>query len=372
MRRVEHDQFKTSQEAQTAVESYKNAGLLRASVDAKQDVLFEQSTCSLLGRGSAYPQFLVFAPLRKADGSGEVGFAGMTLKPGYVKEQLLPQVLSELLPVSAGRSSPVVSILDEHGREVYASPGGLRHPEVTAAFVPVFRQWKLAIGYQDTTIEALAKGHFRQNLIFTALALLFLTLGIALTLRAATREMRLAEAKSTFVSNVSHELKTPLALIRLFAEMLEMGMARSQEKTEEYGRIINHESRRLTQLINNILDFSRIEAGRREYQFAEADVAEAVTEVLQSYEYQMQSAGFEVQAELERNLPPVLIDRDALAQAVLNLLNNAVKYSAQEKHIEVRVRERESQIAIEIADRGIGIPCAEQQRIFGHYRDYCG
>jgi signal transduction histidine kinase len=363
--RILHDQFKASQEAQAAIESYKNAGLLRAAAEVNQDVLFEQSACSIFpGRGNAHQQVFVFAPLPAADGRGQGGFAGITLKPSYVKEQLLPQVISELLPDAAPGSSPIVSILDELGREVYASRSGLMDREVTMTFAPVFRQWKLGIGYQETTIAALAKKQFRQNLIFTALALLLLILGLILTLRATTREMKLAEAKSTFVSNVSHELKTPLALIRLFAEMLEMGMVRSQQKTQEYGRIINHESRRLTQLINNILDFSRIEAGRREYQFAEADAAEVVAEVLQSYEYQMQSAGFEVKMDFQRNLPPVLIDRDALAQAVLNLLNNAIKYAADDKRIEVRVREREGKIAIEVADHGIGIPLAEQQRIF--------
>jgi signal transduction histidine kinase len=176
--------------------------------------------------------------------------------------------------------------------------------------------------------------------------------------------MKLAEAKSVFVSNVSHELKTPLALIRLFAEMLETGMVKHADKTQEYGRIINHESRRLTQLINNILDFSRIEAGRREYQLTESHLGAVVEDVLQSYEYQMKSAGFVVTTHIAPNLPLVRVDRDAIAQAVLNLLNNAVKYSPDDKRIEVLVEPRAAQLAIAISDHGIGLPRAEQRRIF--------
>src|SRR5262249_42553995 len=195
-------------------------------------------------------------------------------------------------------------------------------------------------------------------------AIVLLLAGLILALRATTREMILVEAKTTFVSNVSHELKTPLSLIRLFAETLELGRVRNPEEAHEYYRIINRESRRLTRLINNILDFSRIEAGRRQYQFAETDVAEVVTEVLQSYERQMTSAGFEAGTNIQPDLPPALIDREALAQAVLNLVDNAVRYSDQAKRIEVSVRLLDGDIAIEVADQGVGIPKAEHQRIF--------
>jgi signal transduction histidine kinase len=176
--------------------------------------------------------------------------------------------------------------------------------------------------------------------------------------------MKLAQAKSTFVSNVSHELKTPLALIRLFAETLELGRVKNAEKAREYYRIINQESRRLTRLINNILDFARIEEGRKEYRFAATDVAEVVEEVLKSYEYQIARAGFDLRTEIAPELPSVMLDRDAISQAALNLLNNAVKYSTEVKRITVRVTAREDGVAIEVADCGVGIPPAEQEKIF--------
>lgn len=194
-----------------------------------------------------------------------------------------------------------------------------------------------------------------------------LILGVYLLLGAAGREVGLAEAKSAFVSNVSHELKTPLALIRLFAETLQSGRVKNLEKIREYYRIITTETVRLTHLINNILDFSAIEAERKEYNFAPEDLAEIVSEVVQNYSYSLENAGFTVKTNYETDLPRVQIDWDATSQAVLNLLNNATKYSADEKHIEISVDQRGANIAVEVTDHGIGIAPNEQTKIFGNF-----
>jgi signal transduction histidine kinase len=365
VRRIDHDDFKQRPEVKAVLEIYQHAELLRGHGASPQRALFEQSSCSMLPvESSGSSQFFVFLPLHKADGHGQIGFAGIALKPGYIREHLLPQTISELLRDGEDKSGPIINVLDEHNREIYVNRGGLRQREVVLPFSPVFRKWKLAIGYQDTTIAALARNQFRQNLLLIGVAMALLLVGLILTLRATAREMKLVEAKATFVSNVSHELKTPLALIRLFAETLELGRVRNAEEAHGYYRIIHRESRRLTRLINNILDFSRIEAGRRQYQFAETEVAEVVSEALQIYDYQLKSAGFEVVLNVQAALPPVLLDREAIAQSVLNLLDNAVRYSDRGKRIKVSVGARANDIAIEVADDGIGIPRAEHQRIF--------
>ena len=137
--------------------------------------------------------------------------------------------------------------------------------------------------------------------------------------------------KSDFVSNVSHELRTPLALIRLYAETLELGRITTQEKKQQYYRIIRKESERLTALINNILDFSRIEAGRKEYEFRNTDIAELVRNTLESYRYQIEQQGFAFEENIDPNLPAVPVDREAIARALVNLVNNALKYSSERK-----------------------------------------
>lgn len=159
-------------------------------------------------------------------------------------------------------------------------------------------------------------------------------------------------------------LKTPLSLLSLFSEILELGRVKNEEKKIEYYRIIRHESLRLNKIIDNILDFSKIEAGRKTYNLADGDMAEVIGNVLSSYRYQIINSGFEVQTNLQPDLPPVLIDRDAMAQAISNLLDNAIKYSGDVKELSITTETVRSELSIEIADHGIGIPRAEQANIF--------
>jgi signal transduction histidine kinase len=193
---------------------------------------------------------------------------------------------------------------------------------------------------------------------------LMLLAGLALVWTNVRRELRLSRLKSDFVANVSHELKTPLALIRLFAETLELGRVPSEEKKQQYHRIINKESRRLSQLINNILDFSRIEAGRKEYRFVRGDIAAVVRDVVDAYRFQIEQHGFALEVEIAEDLPETEIDPEALSQALINLLNNAIKYSPGEKAIAVAARREGGRVLVSVRDRGIGIPKGEQKRIF--------
>lgn len=365
--RVMHEQFKTSIEARTAIDTYNIAAVLSASAQRTQGAVFEQPSCALFSDSRDSAQYFVLLPLVRSDGQGQMGFKGITLRNSFIRERLLPRTINDVLQsADAGRYNaiPVISVRDEHDSEVYSSRKGSTSGEISMPFSPVFRQWKLGVGYSETTVAALARSQFRQNLLFIVLGLTLLLLGLAVAVHATRRELKLVEAKETFVSNVSHELKTPLALIRLFAETLEMGRVSNDEEMRDYGRIINRESHRLTQLINNILDFSRIEAGRREYQFVETNIAEVIEEALRSYEYQLKSAGFDITTEIQSELPPVLVDREAMTQAVLNLLNNAIKYSTDVKRIEVLVEQRGETLAVEIADRGVGISRSEHRRIF--------
>jgi signal transduction histidine kinase len=176
--------------------------------------------------------------------------------------------------------------------------------------------------------------------------------------------MALAKLKSDFVANVSHELRTPLSLIRLYAETLEMGRLTTPDKPQEYYRIIRKESERLTGLINNILDFSRIEAGRKEYDFRDTDLAELVRNTLDAYRFQIEQHGFTLETSVADDLPPMRVDREAIARSLLNLINNAVKYSAKEKFLSVKLYRENGHASLEVCDHGIGIPRNEQARIF--------
>jgi two-component system phosphate regulon sensor histidine kinase PhoR len=186
-----------------------------------------------------------------------------------------------------------------------------------------------------------------------------------LALRAAAREVRLSQMKSDFVSNVSHELRTPLSSIRVFGEYMRLGRVERPEKIREYGEYIEAESRRLTQLINNILDFSKIESAEKKYRFCTADAGDFVAQTVAAFELPLREKGVSVRVHTPAvPLPPVSIDRDALAQALVNLLDNAVKYSGDRQEIDVRVSAIRGEVHVAVEDRGIGIPAREQKKIF--------
>ena len=248
---------------------------------------------------------------------------------------------------------------------------GTGEPEVSHNLDDPFRGLALGIKFQGTTAEAIGRRWVTQSfLILGALSVLMIG-GLVLTYRSVNKQVALARLKSDFVSNVSHELRTPLALIRLYAETLELGRISTSEKKYEYYSIIRKESERLTALINNILDFSRIEAGRKEYDFKETDIAELVRNTLDSYRFQIEQQGFALEEQIEPNIPKVRVDREAIARALVNLVNNALKYSDNEKFLGVKLYREQSVLKLEVIDRGIGIERNEQSRIFEKFYRTC-
>jgi two-component system phosphate regulon sensor histidine kinase PhoR len=173
--------------------------------------------------------------------------------------------------------------------------------------------------------------------------------------------------KSEFVANVSHELKTPLALVRMFAEMLQTGRVASEEKRQQYLDIIMSESERLSALIENVLDFARVERGRQAYEFAEGDVGEAVSKAVNVYRYRAEREGVELATELEPGLPAARIDDRAIQLAVINLLDNALKYAAGSERVTVRAGRENGSVVVRVVDRGPGVPPEDRERIFERF-----
>ena len=248
---------------------------------------------------------------------------------------------------------------------------GIGEPEVAHNLDDPFKGLSLGIKFQGTTAEAIGRRWVTQSFMILGVLSVLMIGGLVLTYRSVNKQVALARLKSDFVSNVSHELRTPLALIRLYAETLELGRITTSEKKNEYYSIIRKESERLTALINNILDFSRIEAGRKEYDFKETDIAELVRNTLDSYRFQIEQQGFALEEQIEPNIPKVRIDREAIARALVNLVNNALKYSDEEKFLGVKLYREQSVLKLEVIDRGIGIERNEQSRIFEKFYRTC-
>ena len=262
--------------------------------------------------------------------------------------------------------SLVIRVAEPDGEIVYETrptPTG-RFEVLRTMDSPSFRGLTLALRYRDYSIEQGVKRWKMGTLCLIGFIDLMLGAGLLLVYSNVRREMRLSHLKSDFVANVSHELKTPLALIRLFAETLELGRVPSEDKARQYYRVINKESQRLTQLINNILDFSRIEAGRKEYRFAPTEVRQIVNEVVDAYRFQIEQQGFTLDVRVADDLPEVSADKEALGQALLNLVNNAIKYSPNDKHIGLSVRHEGGRVLISVVDHGIGVAKSEHKKIF--------
>jgi signal transduction histidine kinase len=298
---------------------------------------------------------------------GSMAIAGIALDADYLHDQFFPEMLNDVIShnVSDTQNHAVMMLRGKYDSTAFTQSSGWDGgaPEVERNLEGAFQGMTLAIKLRGTTLAAIGQRFARISFLTLAALSLVLAGGIALTYRNVTKEMALARLKSDFVSNVSHELRTPLSLIRLYAETLEMGRLTSPEKYQEYYRIIRKESERLTALINNILDFSRIEAGRKEYDFRETDMSELVHNTLDSYRYQLEQSGFQFEEKIDE-VPPMRVDREAIARSLLNLVNNALKYSQDRKFIGVNLYRNNGSVKLEVVDQGIGIPHQEQQKIF--------
>jgi len=231
----------------------------------------------------------------------------------------------------------------------------------------LFPGYLLGISLSGKSIEELAQDRFYNSLILIGILYFLIIVGGLILIKNIRKEMQLTHLKSDFVSNVSHELRTPLALIRMYAETLEMDRVKSDEKRHEYYRIINQESERLTRLINNILNFSRIESGRKEYTFSNVNINHIVQSVFDSYSYHIEQEGFHVNLKLNKDLPVIKADAESVSEALINLIDNAVKYSKDKKEITIKTGLSESFVFIEVKDKGIGIEQRHQEAIFDKF-----
>jgi two-component system phosphate regulon sensor histidine kinase PhoR len=199
-------------------------------------------------------------------------------------------------------------------------------------------------------------------LIILSVSMIFCCLAIIYVL--SRRERQLVQLKEDFISNVSHELKTPLSLIRMFSEILVTNRVRNEQARQEYYRIIHNESDRMGRLISNLLDFGRLEREQHSLRFEKTSIAQLVNKELDAYRYQIQKDGFELHSRVEGDIPDTIADPNAISMALFNLLDNAVKYSGERKQIRVTVSRSDGTIDLAVQDEGLGIPESEQQKIF--------
>ena len=286
-----------------------------------------------------------------------------------LKEQL-KGVLDSLEP--ALREDIVVAMLDESARPVAVSRPGFaanwKHPIVSTELGEALPHWELAVYLLDPA--RLTRSVHMLRLTFGLLIgvlLLSIVIGSWLIVKDFDRQLALARQKTDFVSNVSHELKTPLTSIRMFSELLAEGRVTDPQKQKSYLEIITAESSRLTRLINNVLDFAHLERGEKKYEMRKLDFVGLTRDTAEAYRPQLEKGGFDFQCELPGQAVEVHGDGDALAQVIVNLLSNAEKYSGAQREITLRIELQNSplrHVELHVLDRGLGVGAGCQEKIF--------
>lgn len=262
-----------------------------------------------------------------------------------------------------------IAILNEKARPVARVPENFtadwKHPFVATEIGETLPHWEVALYLTNP-----GKLTESANLVSITLVLL-ITLALAAILAGGyfvaldtRRQLALAQKKTDFVSNVSHELKTPLTSIRMFAELLADDRVKEPDKRQRFLRIIAGESDRLARLVNNVLDFARLEKNRKTYDMREVDLYPVIERIWESESLRLREAGFQVDWVADSGPYPVVGDVDAIAQILINLISNAEKYAVAGREILLRTELQSSQLLVEVLDRGPGVPRGMEDRIF--------
>ncbi|KPK11321.1 MAG: hypothetical protein AMJ62_16295 [Myxococcales bacterium SG8_38] len=293
---------------------------------------------------------------------GQVTYIVAYHDPQYLVDEVFPDMFV------TDETTPLYNIVDESNQIVFGpdlSEAGVY--TVGHRFPRTLYGWRFQVApRQAALLQAQGRSRIRGEAALPLLSFAIILLSAIFFLYAAEKERRLNELKSELMANVSHELKTPLSVVRMFADMLRSNRVPNEQRRHEYLDIICRESERLTSLIDNVLDFSALERGRGPYRLRRGDLNEAVGRALDAFRYRGEQDGVEIQLHKPDELPPVLIDQEAIALAVINLLDNAVKYGGQTP-VELELTARRASVDIAVRDHGPGIPSESLRRVFERF-----
>ena len=280
--------------------------------------------------------------------------------PRYLEQQWL----SALRPVM-DRQGVRLALTDTEGHPVLAQFSATPSRQAVRSSAETQLPWTLHVVSRDPMAELTQQGNRRRLLLlaFTLVAT-FVLAGSYFIARAVTRELEVVRLQSDFVSAVSHEFRTPLASLRQLSELLSDGRVPSERRRQEYYEGLRRASERLYRLVESLLDFGRMQAGARQYRFELLETEAFFRSVVEEFAEEAGERGYRVDIAQQAHLPRVQADREALARALWNLLDNAVKYSPQNKTVWAEAASENGQIAIRVSDKGLGIAPHERKQIF--------
>lgn len=284
------------------------------------------------------------------------------------RDALARELLEQVVP-DARSATARVNVVDDEGRVIIGQPLSKSDLIVAKRFPTTLYAWRLQVA--PTASSELADKARRRRLLemsLLALSCVVVVAGVVALLLATAQERRLASLRAEFVANVSHELKTPLALVRMFGELLMTGRVASEEKRKDYLSIIVRESERLTALIENVLDFARVERGKAAYDFAPTEIASVVARAVDACRYRAETEGMRLETTIGEGIAEAVADERALQLALINLVENAIKYAPGTELVRVELApDGPAHVVIQVIDRGPGIDPDDRERIFERF-----
>jgi two-component system phosphate regulon sensor histidine kinase PhoR len=347
------------------------AGALREKVAAFSAARFRYATFDMTLGGQPYQIVarLVYAdPLQEALHS----VVGFTVNLAWVRQSYFSDILSQVAPIATRGNSLDIAVLDDNGRRVWGRESGrpslvrefpllFLDPSVSMVALgssPAVRTWTIRASQStDSALVGAAQGA-DEALLAAAAAALTLALGLILAIRAVRAGVALTAMRSDFVSSVTHELKTPLANIRVMADTLARRPI-GGETVRDYAALLMQEARRLTRLVDNLLAYARVTDVTEMYSFEPIAPSELVDDVLQNFQHPLSEREFKAEVDMPVDLPLVRADRTAMMLTLDNLVDNAIRYSPRERFIRISARRDGPHVVIEVQDRGVGIASEE-------------
>ena len=309
--------------------------------------------------------FLVSYTILPGLKSARTFYGGFKWDPDLLRNRIIPKILEEL----SKDSGLDFKIINENDQNISSGTDTLTSGESMALAFRIFPlPWKLLVSHPE--IKALEKSARREIFFYGFLLTVIVALmlfGAVMIARDISRESETNRLKTEFVNNISHELKTPLTLIRLYGETLQRKENLTNIEKKECYEIITKESERLSHLINNVLDFSRIDMGRKEFNLKMGYLQDVIRDTLESYRYHLEKKGFAIHKDIAEDLPEMSFDGEAIASVLVNLLSNAMKFSPTEKEVEVKLFRDNGNAVLQVADKGTGISQKEIPKIFERF-----
>jgi len=296
------------------------------------------------------------------------GYLTLPINRDYVVETYLQNELVEKFG-NADSSGVIVWLRDWTKNQTVASSD----PSVSfdddkvqyyQRFPDFFDNWNLKVAFTESPTIAASKASLVKNFVVLGVAFFLLMGALVFMFITAQKERALAVRQAGFLANVTHELKTPLAVMQAAGENLADGRVDNEERLKSYGKHIHNEALRLKRMIEKLLDVAKADAGQSMIEQQPSQLEQQLKEYLDRHRSYIENSGFRLETTIEESMPPVMIDKDNFDTIVGNLIENAIKYSNHDKYLAIKLFQEKDTVRLEIHDHGVGIPKKSRSQIF--------